>query len=256
MTRCLIGLMAACVAAAAASGAACRTQRGQQPAAQSSRYEDLVALFTDWRTFQKPKLANGVPDYSAAAMAAQQQELPAYQRRLTAIDPAGWPVAQQVDWHLVRGEMNGLDFDHRVLKPWAANPAFYVTVFPDRSDQPAREGPLAFGAVEVWSYTFPLVPDAADRMDAGIRTIPALLEQAKTNLTGSARDLWVFGTRSIRQQSAALTDLASRVADAPGNLRADVVRAKEATDRFADWLDAQAQSKTGPSGIGVENYNW
>jgi hypothetical protein len=256
MTRCLIALTAACAIAAAASVAACSSPRRPQPAAQSNRYEDLAALFADWRAFQKPKLVNGVPDYSAAAMSAQQRELPAYQHRLAAIDPTGWSVAPQVDWHLVRAEMNGLDFDHRVLKPWAANPAFYVTVFPDRSDQPAREGPSAFGAVEVWSYTFPLVPDAADRMDAGIRTIPTLLEQAKTNLTGSGRDLWVFGTRSIRQQSTALTDLASRVADAPGNLRADVVRAKEATDRFADWLDGQTQSKTGPSGIGVENYNW
>jgi Bacterial protein of unknown function (DUF885) len=256
MRRSLIGATAACAIAAAAAGAACTGPRESPPAARSSRYEDLLALFTDWRTFQRPKLANGVPDYTVAAMAAQQRELPAYQRRLAAIDTAGWPVARQVDWHLVRAEMNGLDFDHRVLRPWAANPAFYVTVFADQSDQPAREGPLALGAVEVWSYRFPLSPDQAERMDAGLRTIPALLEQARTNLTGKSRDLWVFGTKSIRRQSATLDQLASQAADAPGNLRADVQRAKEATDRFAGWLDSEVQSKTGPSGIGVENYNW
>src|SRR5438093_6292574 len=52
-------------AACAGSGAA-STQ-----AARSSRYEDLVALFADWRAFQKPHLTNGVPDYTAAAMTAQ-----------------------------------------------------------------------------------------------------------------------------------------------------------------------------------------
>jgi hypothetical protein len=189
-------------------------------------------------------------------MAAQHRELAAYQHRLAAIDSRGWPVNQQVDWHIVRAEMNGLDFDHRVLRPWAHNPAFYVTVFPDQSDQPAREGHFALGAVELWSYSFPLTPEAADRMDAGIRAIPKLLEQARGNLVGSGRDLWVFGMESIKEQSADLARLASRVTDAPGSLKADVQRAKEATDSFAAWLDTQTSTKNAPSGVGVENYNW
>ena len=114
-----------------------------------------MSLFTDWRAFQRPKIVNGVPDYTAAAMAAQHKALAGYQSRLAAIDAAGWPVPQQVDYHIVRAEMNGLEFDHRVRQPWATNPAFYVTIFPDESDQPAREGPFAEGSVELWSYTFP-----------------------------------------------------------------------------------------------------
>jgi uncharacterized protein (DUF885 family) len=235
---------------------ACTGARAPETVDRTTRYEDLIALFTEWRAFQQPRLVNGVPDYTANAMAAQQRELPGYQRRLAAIDPAGWPVNQQVDWHIVRAEMNGLDFDHRVRKPWAANPAFYVTVFPNRSDQPAREGPFAHGAVEIWSYAFPLTPDKAGQISAGIRTIPGLLEQARTNLTGNARDLWMFGTRSIRRQSADLAQLASRAGEATGSLQADIQRAKDATDAFAAWLDAQASSKTGPSGVGAENYNW
>jgi CubicO group peptidase (beta-lactamase class C family) len=222
----------------------------------AGRYEDLTSLFADWRAFQKPRVVDGVPDYTAGAMAAQERELPAFRRRLAAIDPSGWPIDRQVDWHLVRAEMNGLDFDHRVLKPWANNPAFYVTVFPDRSDQPAREGPLAYGAVEVWSYTFPLTPERAETMRTGIRAIPRLLEQAKGNLTGSGRDLWVYGTKSIKQQSADLAALASRVGDGAAALKSDIQRAKDATDAFAAWLDTQAGSKTGPSGVGVDNYNW
>src|SRR5262252_4217444 len=123
------------------------------PERRSTRYEDVLALFADWRTFQQPKRVNGVPDYSAAAMSAQHRDLAGYVTRLTAIDPSGWPIPQQVDYHVVRAEMNGLDFDHRVLKPWANNPGFYVTVFLDESDQPAREGPLSAGGVDVWKYT-------------------------------------------------------------------------------------------------------
>ena len=64
---------------------------------QGAGHADLVALFADWRAFQKPKLVDGVPDYTAAAMAAQQRELAGYQRRLAGIDTTGWPVSQQVD---------------------------------------------------------------------------------------------------------------------------------------------------------------
>ena len=130
-----------------------------------NRYEDLAALFTAWRQFQQPPRVNGVPNYSSAAMATQHRKLASYQRRLAALDTTGWPVSAQVDYHVVRAEMNGLDFDHRVLRPWANNPAFYMTVFSEQSDQPAREGPHSADAVEVWSYTFPL--SAADAATVG-----------------------------------------------------------------------------------------
>jgi hypothetical protein len=225
-------------------------------AAGSNRYGDLVSFFGEWRAFQKPKVLDGVPDYGVAAMTAQQRELDSFRRRLEAIDPSGWPVAQQVDYHIVRAELNGLDFDHRVLKPWANNPAFYVTVFSEESDQPAREGPFAHGAVELWTYRFPLSPEAAAKIDAGIRSIPRLLAQAKTNLTGNGRDLWVFGAKSIRQQSAELAGLAAQSNAAPGSLKADVEKARQATDGFAAWLESQTASKTGRSGVGIDNYNW
>lgn len=223
---------------------------------RSARYEDLVSLFGEWRAFQKPRLIDSVPDYTARAMAAQRDELVSYQRRLAAIDPARWAVSQQVDYCVVRAEMSGLDFDHRVLKPWASNPAFYVTVFTEESDQPAREGPFAHGAVELWTYTFPLTAEAAAQMDLRIRPIPKLLAQAKSNLVGHGKDLWTYGTKSIRQQKADLADLAKRLGDSPVNLKADVQSAIEATDAFAAWLDSRAPGKTGPSGIGIENYNW
>jgi hypothetical protein len=152
--------------------------------------------------------------------------------------------------------MNGLDFDHRVLRPWANNPAFYVTVFPSESDQPAREGPFAYGAVELWSYAFPLSPADAGEVESTLRAIPALLEQAKANLTGSQRDLWHYGVKSIREQASDLSALLARLEGADSELRASVERAGEATAAFADWLEQQEPKRTGPSGVGVANYDW
>jgi hypothetical protein len=250
MPRRLTCLALVCLLAAAAAG--CSGRR----AASASRHEDLTALFGEWRAFQRPLLVDGVPDYTEAAMAAQYRGLAAMRQRLEAIDTRGWPVAQLVDWHLVRAEMNGLDFDHRVLRPWANNPAFYVTFFPAQSDQPAREGPFAFGAVELWSYSFPLSDADAAAIDRGVRLIPALLRQARGNLVGTGRDLWTFGIGSVREQAADLEQFAARLGGAHGDLRAHVVEAKRATGEFAAWLESELPRKTGPSGVGFEHYSW
>ena len=236
-------LLSACAATAA------------PPPPRAGAHADLLALFSEWRAFQKPKLIGGVPDYSAAAMAAQQQALPAFRQRLQALDPSGWTVPQQVDWHLVRAELNGLDFDHRVLRPWASNPAFYVTVFDEQSDQPAREGPFALGAIELWQLQFPLAPEAAKGLEAQLSTIAPLLLQARINLTGNGRDLWVYGARAVKDQAALLEKLGRQVATQPV-LAGAVKNALAATVEFAAWAEAQAKSKTGPSGVGIENYDW
>ena len=60
---------------------------------------------------------------AATAMARRHVELRSWQSRLRAIDTTGWTTEQQIDWHLVRAEMNGLDFYIRVLKPWERVPA-------------------------------------------------------------------------------------------------------------------------------------
>jgi hypothetical protein len=249
-----LALIAGCGRApesAPATGAAADPAR-----ARSTRYEDLISLFTEWRAFQRPTLVGGVPDYTASVMAGQHQDLGGYQARLAAIDPSAWPVSQQVDYHVVRAEMNGLDFDHRVLRPWANNPAFYVTIFRSESDQPAREGPFASGAVELWNYPFPLSADAAAAVANGVRAVPGLLAQARTNLVGNGKDLWVHGARDMRAQSADLKDLAGRLTASEAALSQDVERARAATDDFAAWLEKESGSKTGPSGVGVENYDW
>ncbi len=256
MVRLSFYLITGCLLAVTVFTGVSRTHGGTPVGSRSTRYEDLLSLFNEWRDFQKPRIVDGVPDYSEPAMAAQQRNLAAYQRRLAEIDPGAWPISKQVDYYVVRAEMNGLDFDHRVLKPWANNPAFYVTVFRGESDQPAREGHSAYGAVELWTYKFPLTPDDAVRISPGIRAIPGLLEQARKNLVGNQKDLWTWGARRVQRQRAALERLGSDLAEEHGDLKADVRRARDATEAFAAWLDSQAPSKTGPSGVGIDNYNW
>src|SRR5262249_45144185 len=156
--------------------------------------------------------------------AAQRARLPELQRRLQGIDPRGWPVAQQVDWRLVRAEMNGLEFDHRVLRPWSRNPAFYAVIVPEQSDTPSKERPAFAGTLEVWRLSFPLPPAELGPFRAKLRAIPHILEQARVNLVEDARDLWTIGIRVHRDQSRLLGSLATRLGGHDADLAADVER--------------------------------
>ncbi len=227
------------------------------PAPASSEYADLLSLFEEWRAFEEPPRLDGAPDYTLARMRAAHAEWTTYRDRLHAIDPSGWPVEQQVDWHIVRAELNGFDFNCRILRPWERDPAFYQSVWTYQSDTPAHEGPTNHALVELWTYDFPVAPAEDARLTEELRVIPPLLAQARGNLTGNARDLWVAGIRNFRQQSTVLRVLGGQVGEnASDELREAIRAAHKATNEMAAWLSEQAPSKDGPSGIGKENYTW
>ena len=223
------------------------------PAPQT--YQDLTALFADWREFESPPLLDGAPDYTAERFAAAYEEFAGFRARLDAIDPAGWPPEQQVDWHLVNAEMNGFDFNHRVLRPWVRDPAFYQSIWTYQSDVPGHEGPTHHAVLELWTYEFPLSAGEEQRMIGDLRVIPPLMRQARGNLTGNARDLWVAGIRNIRNQGKHLDSILEMAGDgASDELTEAIAEARAATDELVAWLEEQAPSKTGPSGLGKEQY--
>ncbi|MEO1241327.1 MAG: DUF885 family protein [Pseudomonadota bacterium] len=239
--------------------------------AAASDYRDLTDLFSKWRGFEPPTVEACVPDYSAEAMAAKAEGLAAFQKDLGDIDVDGWSVAQRNDLKIVEAEMNGMDFDLRVLKPFARDPSFYANVFADQSDVPEHEGPSAYPAIDLYTFQYPLSEDDDAKLTCLIGAIPAILDQAKVNLADSnARGLWVYGTRAFREQSVTLTAFAAGTLKmrtlegmVEGNLEGAspalldaIARAKSATDTFRQWLEDEAPSKSGPSGVGKEHYDW
>ncbi len=219
-------------------------------------YDELVRLFKEWREFQKPKVIDGLPDYSAAAMKKQHQELKIFQGRLAGIDGKTWPVRQQIDCHLVRAEMNGLDFDHRVLRPWARNPCFYAVVTDSEPDVPAREGPEMYGTIELWKMKFPLPESEIPEFKARLQAVPRILEQAKKNLVEEAKDLWFLGIKVKKREQTILSNLERRLAEIHPALVPDVKNAASAVNEFGGWLEKKQVRMKTPSGIGVENFNW
>ncbi|MDA0875039.1 MAG: DUF885 family protein [Bacteroidetes bacterium] len=236
-------------------GASCSTAPVKLDMATKT-HADLVAFFEAWRDYRVPPPKEGVPDFSAEAIAAQWDAFPRWRATLDAFPISSWSVSEQVDWHLVNAELNGLRFDHEVLKPWERDPAYYVYFYPSDTDVPNREGPMIEGSLEVSYYEYPLADTDAAHIEAGLRIMPALYDAARVNLTGNARDLWIKGTESIREQSEALERWAARMETERPSLAEAARNARESSNAFAEWLESQADSKTGASGVGKDNMTW
>lgn len=261
----IVGLIA--VVPGAAHAAPMRAS-AESPAAGHS---GLLSLFHEWRAFNQPRIVQGRPDYSPAAMAEMAAGLERFRKRLDSFDASGWSIEQQNDLRLVRAEMNGLDFFLRVLKPWARDPSFYATVFTDMSDVPAHEGPFAEPNIDLWAYRFPLSkPDEAKLIEQ-LSAVPGMLEDARTNLAPStAHDFWQYADRSFTGQVATLDSLLKgevALRDLSGTrtvklekmspaLVKAITQARDASRDFATWVKAEAPRHKGPVGVGKANYEW
>ncbi|MFT6894723.1 MAG: hypothetical protein ACJAWX_002336, partial [Algoriphagus sp.] len=121
----------------------CKNPQGPTPQTErtEAEYSDLVALFKEWRTFENPPLLEGAPDYRKATFEKRRPEFKRLQGQLMEMDTTNWSITEQVDYQIVWAEMNGYDFNHRILKPWERDPAYYTSIWTERSDVPAHEGP-------------------------------------------------------------------------------------------------------------------
>ncbi len=226
----------------------CTMENGGYDVVESSDYADLVSLFNEFREFQQPTFINGVPDYTADAMEAQKRGLKEFQRRLADIDPNSWIVSKQVDYILVWAEMNGLDFYHRIYRPWSRDPVFYLPS--QRGAGPAMSIELQFPS------SLPLPDNKIDAFRKQLKAIPAIYEQAKKNLTEAAGDLAIIAIHYIDREAGRYEYLANSLTDHHPDLVPDAERAVDAVRNYGKWLEDNKSSMTAPAGIGIENYNW
>ncbi len=210
-------------------------------------YDDLVALFHEFREFQRPLEVEGVPDYTPAAMGERYRRLREYQQRLAGIEASGWPVAQQVDYHVVRAEMNGVEFQHAVTRPWARDPVFYLYSM-------GGAGPTAAGRPRV--SELPMTSEQAASFSSQLQAVPGLLMQARSNLTEGSADLARYALHFLDSELALYERLRERLREHHADMNADLGRAIAAVEEYGAWIEANIDTMTAPAGIGKENYDW
>ena len=220
-----------------------------------AEYHTLIDLFDEFREHIKPKVLNGVPDFTTAAMEKQHSGLKLLQNRLGTIEISNWDIQKQVDYHVVRAEMNGVDFDHRVLKQWSRDPGFYNLtdgIYPRLLVHHSR-------SLSDWGLYEPAVPlSTKDQEDfkVKLKAVSKLFNQAKINLTDAVPELAEISIRIKEKDIQLLENFKREFVDHHPGLVPFVKEALAATKDFRDWLVEKKSTMIGKAGIGKDNYNW
>lgn len=214
-------------------------------------WSDLVALDAELIDLRQPQTLESVPQFGPVAMRDRASAIEIIQGRIAQLDPSAWSVAGKVDYLLVWARANGMEFEHRVTRPWQRDPIFYLNL--------VRRTPY----VEVPS----------DEVAASLAAVPSILEQARANLTepnGELADLALFHLQNFdgvgqgqpyRDNPPAGTlgwyaDLCHHLEKEQPDDSAACMAALHAVQGYRDWLLAERPDMPASAGIGTENLDW
>jgi len=210
-------------------------------------YDELLEVYQAFRALAVPAVQDGVPDYTPAAMQRQHQALDRLRTQLDAIDDSDWPVSQRADYMIVLAEMRGLEFQHRVMRPWERDPAFYSAT--NLGFGPKMHG--AFGIPQL-----PLAPERVPVVKAQLEAVPAIYAQARSNLTAARGDLARLGIEQKRIERNVYARLATGLADHHPELVPAAEAARDATAAFMVWLESIEADLPAHGGVGKDEYDW
>ena len=229
---------------------------GDAQAQSDAGWDDLVALDSELSTLRRPHRQNGVPQFGPGAMASRAQSITDVQAGLASLDATNWSVSGKVDYLLVWAKANGMEFEHRVTRPWQRDPILYL-------DQVRRV-----------PYTdLPLTGEAASRWRESLEAVPELLRQAEANLDDASGELaglamfhldnfdGVGQGQPYRDEPpggtiAWFADLCERVGESQSQDAPACEAALEAVVGYRDWLVAERPGMRSSAGIGSDNLEW
>ncbi len=227
----------------------------------SGSYNDLVELFGNFRVDSVAPMRGGVPDYAKEAMAEHLIMVSRYQARLKQIDSSAWPVDQQVDYHLVRAEMNAHEFFHKVHRPWARDPGFYSMLAGDAGasiDAPAFFAPVKEIIDAARSGSLQVSLNARERqvLATTLSSIPQLYQSARANLTAPAADLADLALRNLPREREIYLTVVSLLKDNHADLAGTAMAAAEAVTSYISWIREYRDEMAPVAGLGRDNYSW
>jgi uncharacterized protein (DUF885 family) len=219
---------------------------------------DLTEIFLAVRDLREPQLVDGIPDYSASAVDIQKAMLVELRSRFDALDPSAWPVPDQVDYLIVRSELDMLDYGLNVYRATSRSPNFYLSSI---SSFGMSSGATLSKLGRLVQPPPPFDEQRADEILEHMSNIPRILEQARENLTEPAREMsrWALPTLADAEQSS--RDFANGLSEHfPPHLVDELhARAAQMSAALADyraWIEERLPTMTRAEPIGREMYDW
>ena len=223
---------------------------------QSLDHAGLVALYEELTPLRRPAMIEGAPDNSPAAVEARTEALPRLRSRFDAINADAWSREQQIDYLLVRAQLNALDFQLRVVRAWERDPG------------------LAVDSVRRAAYAeVPSEAGAIARLRGQLRTVPRILQQARRDLASPSAELARMAVRQLERSDGVnqgeprrtpppegvigwYQDLVARIDATARGLLPEARAALAAVEGYRDWLRQGLDSMTEPAYVGLDNYDW
>ena len=225
-------------------------------ASAGSDHSELVAIYQDILTAREPALLHGLLDPSPSVLSTNRRAFEELRQRFDAVDPSSWPVAQKIDYLLVRSRLDGWDFDYRVVRNRSRNPGQYLS-----------------GIQGIAYAELPTSDEKLAELRIKLRAIPAVLEQGKKNLEERSPalsritvrnlelDVGVFHGGPVRDVPPAgiigwFRDLEERLAEHHPDLSADAAAARASLEGYRDWLRGAPGDADALPGVGREQFDW
>ncbi|PYJ08960.1 MAG: hypothetical protein DMF06_11530 [Verrucomicrobia bacterium] len=187
-------------------------------------------------------------DYSAAKIADRAQHVRKLLDQVRALPGGSWPKDDRIDWMLFRSQLEGSDFNSRVLQSEKTDPQVYTSE-------------CSNGIFSLLKKEYDTPQKRAAAATARLKQMPVMLAQGERNLQKPVKlfaELAIASARAIDPLfKESLMTLAS---DLPPAERDGMVKARDealtAIHGFADRLEKRLPSMVAFAPMGTANYNY
>lgn len=220
--------------------------------------DKLASEFWSWRTQYQPFNGDDVPrierppglqrSWSQASIARQRADLAAFEARWKKLHSANWPIAQEVDYRLIGSALARVRWELDLNRRWQRDPTFYV----EQAMTPVAETLLPP----------PPFDEARSReLLARLQNIPAILEDAKSNLQQAAAPFAKLAIDALADIRAELQIVAHDVAPLLTGVKVEdlgvaVEHATAALEGFRAWMQQRLPSMTSHTAVGRDAYTY
>jgi len=191
---------------------------------------------------------NRLTDYDAGKIAERAQHLRKLLDQVRAMATSNWPKDDRIDWMLFRAQLEGADFNNRVLESEKTDPQLYV-------------GECSTGIFSLLKKEYETPRNRAVAATARLKQMPAVLAQGERNLQKPVKLFAQLAIASARAIDPLFTEsLMTLARDLAPNERDELVKARDAAlvaiHGFADQLEKRLPSMVAFAPMGAVNYNY
>jgi len=237
------------------------------PAPAIDHPPELLQLADEFRVWRAGP--EGIPDYAALA-SRQLRELPGFRARLAAMnDVRSWPVHAQIDYLMLRSQMDAEEFWLKVLRPWSRSPVFYTETALGHVRR------LLIAGRRLRPGTVPYPKDRAQAILRALEEVDAVISQGPKHLTEAVPELADMamlhsgggyiqdfdksrGLKDIRRDMAAWAAMMAPHFPEPeaSRLAPAAMAAADSLHRFGEWIEKNRSAMSGSYAIGKDAFEW